>query len=94
MDIIGLLIQGTIVLVQSAVCISYGCRIGDKVEEIDSTLRKTSKIALMRIQRLELALYKPPMIHLPPAHQGSIAQEYSFSNRISPFPNSHPKEFV
>lgn len=60
MDPVNILIQGTIVVIQSVICIVYGCRMSCKVDELETRLSRVTKQASLRLIRLEKLQYTPP----------------------------------
>lgn len=65
MDPVSLVLQGSVLLVQSVVCILYGCRTNDKLDEFETRL-KNNHMRIIKLENTNHTRYMPPPASAPP----------------------------
>lgn len=65
MDPVSLVVQGGVLLVQSVVCILYGCRTNDKLDELEARL-KNNHMRIIKLEKVNDTRYIPPPASAPP----------------------------
>ena len=65
MESVTLVIQGVVIVVQSVLCIFYGCRTNDKLDDIEARL-KNGHMRIIKLERMNDTRYMPPPASAPP----------------------------
>ena len=75
MDSVTLVFQGGILLVQSVVCILYGCRTNDKFDELETRINNNDR-RIIKLERVNNTRYMPPPASAPPYSSPKSYESY------------------